>query len=823
MPRAGLRHLSRAHLDSLCSLAACEIVNTRSCVAFDSYVLSESSMFVHPTKFMIKTCGTTTLLACVPALLTMAAELGLTPVGAKYSRASYKFPAVQPAPHQGFEQELLSLEHTFAATLGAGTAQVLGDHRSGLQWHIWAASRPAPAGAVQLRPAADARTTLEVCMTGLCPERALVYWKSRSPTALAMRENAGIHRLFPGWDIVDSDFEPCGYSMNALLGEAFANIHITPEDGFSYASVELCGLNPTEANAKMALIADIFRPQQMVVALSSQAADEHYHEQTEAAAAAEAALARLARKPGSLEGGLVRNGGATWAEAAHARVMFQRFLSPSAVRIPSAPEGPQVHAVMCKPSAPAPAPVPMAWEEEELQVASQQSTGAGPGTPPLERGCSMESEQSYQQEAKKPKLEAAPAAPKEVWEAEAAAALVAAQLGAQRLPATGTALDEHLRQLAKGAAAAHEDAFYTVDVGAALSRFEEWRRALPRVAPFYAVKCCGDPALVATLVALGAGFDCASPAEMELVLQHGAAPERIVYAHAVKPTSHIAAARAMGVGLMTFDSMYELDKAAATHPGASLVLRMHAADPHARCQLGNKFGAMPYEVEPLLLRAVSLGMRVVGLSFHIGSGAEDPEAFAVAIAQARTCFDAATRLGLPPLTLLDIGGGFSGGALGAAATAINKALDLHFPAEQGVNVIAEPGRFFAESTHTLCCAVYGKRVRPADEIGEDTDSHQYYLTDGLYGSFNCLLYDHATVEPRLLTPPMDAPQHKSTLFGPTCDGIDQVAAATMLPELAPGDWLRFDRMGAYTRCAGSGFNGFSNALMPTHYVFCRDR
>jgi ornithine decarboxylase len=182
------------------------------------------------------------------------------------------------------------------------------------------------------------------------------------------------------------------------------------------------------------------------------------------------------------------------------------------------------------------------------------------------------------------------------------------------------------------------------------------------------------------------------------------------------------------------------------------------------------------------------------------------------------------RLGLPPFTLLDIGGGFSAGTLGAAAMVINTALDMHFPTEDGVKVIAEPGRFFAESTHTLCCAVYGKRVRPKDEICDETDSHQYYILDGLYGSFNCVLYDHATVEPRLLTPTIyaDAQKYKSTIFGPTCDGIDQVASACLLPELSPGDWLRFDRMGAYTRSAGSAFNGFSNAMIPTHYVFCRD-
>jgi len=137
-------------------------------------------------------------------------------------------------------------------------------------------------------------------------------------------------------------------------------------------------------------------------------------------------------------------------------------------------------------------------------------------------------------------------------EKEEAVALVASRFNAQSL--LPSEMDDTLREYAK--AAADSDAFFTVDVGAVLSRFEEWQRALPRVTPYYAVKCCSEPAVIASLVALGAGFDCASPAEMELVIEHGATPERIVYAHAVKPVIHINAARAMGVSLMTFDSKY---------------------------------------------------------------------------------------------------------------------------------------------------------------------------------------------------------------------------------------------------------------------------
>lgn len=42
-------------------------------------------------------------------------------------------------------------------------------------------------------------------------------------------------------EIDDFVFEPCGYSMNGCDGKGFSTIHVTPEEGFSYASLELTG------------------------------------------------------------------------------------------------------------------------------------------------------------------------------------------------------------------------------------------------------------------------------------------------------------------------------------------------------------------------------------------------------------------------------------------------------------------------------------------------------------------------------------------------------------------------------------------------------
>lgn len=54
-------------------------------------------------------------------------------------------------------------------------------------------------------------------------------------------EASGIRKLLRGSEIDDYVFEPCGYSMNGSEGKAFSTIHVTPEEAFSYASLELSG------------------------------------------------------------------------------------------------------------------------------------------------------------------------------------------------------------------------------------------------------------------------------------------------------------------------------------------------------------------------------------------------------------------------------------------------------------------------------------------------------------------------------------------------------------------------------------------------------
>ena len=298
----------------------------------------------------------------------------------------------------------------------------------------------------------------------------------------------------------------------------------------------------------------------------------------------------------------------------------------------------------------------------------------------------------------------------------------------------------------------------------------------------------------------------------------GIGPEKVIYANPCKTRNYIRHAKSRDVRMMTFDNIEELNKINMIFPEAELILRIRLmSDTSAQCPLNIKFGCDPEVVAPgLLTAAAEMGINVVGISFHVGSGCHDANAYKTAISHARQLFDVGRTLG-HPMTILDIGGGFPGFpsdviTFEQIAHVVNESVDEHFPADFGARVIAEPGRFLAASAYTLCCNVMAKTMVPASRITEDDDDDcidgfMYYINDGVYGSFNCILYDHFQPEGKPLF------RHQlaltwASVWGPTCDGLDQVLQKCRLPRLTEGDWITFENMGAYTCAAGSEFNGF---------------
>ncbi|KAJ0770353.1 putative adenosylmethionine decarboxylase [Helianthus annuus] len=235
----GLRELDFKSLEQVLHLVQCTVVSALGNQHFDSYVLSESSLFVYPTKIIIKTCGTTQLLKSVQPFIHLARTLNLHIVALRYTRGSFIFPQAQPHPHTSFHEEVVYLEDNIPANLCYRKASVIPSKLTSHSWHVFSAA--------VVKYSDDILYTVEVCMTDLDQTLARKFFrhpndgKNGDSAGREMTEATGINRINPNAQICDFAFDPCGYSMNAIDGDRYSTIHVTPEDGFSYASFECVG------------------------------------------------------------------------------------------------------------------------------------------------------------------------------------------------------------------------------------------------------------------------------------------------------------------------------------------------------------------------------------------------------------------------------------------------------------------------------------------------------------------------------------------------------------------------------------------------------
>lgn len=336
------------------------------------------------------------------------------------------------------------------------------------------------------------------------------------------------------------------------------------------------------------------------------------------------------------------------------------------------------------------------------------------------------------------------------------------------------------------------DSYYTLDLHTLKSVYDEWSTILPNVKPYYAVKCNPSIDIVKTLAELGSNFDCASPAEIDLVLDLGVSPDRILYANPCKRIEDIMHAKKNKITRTTFDSVCELKKIAKVYPEMELFLRIRADDPSARCNLGVKYGAEERDWDSLLFNANSLGLNVIGVSFHVGSYASCSDVFYEAIEKAEKAITICRGHGFKPY-IIDIGGGFSA----------TQGLPKNIKPIKGITIIAEPGRFFAETIMTLYTPIIGTK-----------GDGQLTISESIYGAFNCIVFDHYTPQVKMVLDEfkneIDGKKKNFIIFGSTCDGGDLISKQYSLPEDTDyGHWLVWENFGAYSTAACTNFNGIA--------------
>jgi ornithine decarboxylase len=366
--------------------------------------------------------------------------------------------------------------------------------------------------------------------------------------------------------------------------------------------------------------------------------------------------------------------------------------------------------------------------------------------------------------------------------------------------------------LLKELAHKHGTPLFVVDHNAVRGNYHEFKRYLPRVQAYYAVKANPDPAIIRSLYEIGASFDVASIAEFNLVydnIRNSPADTRqnfiwdkVIYSNPIKDRRTLEELDPYKP-LVAFDNAEEINKVRKHAPNAGLALRIRVPNTGSMVELSSKFGASPGEAVDLIARAFDAGLTVEGLGFHVGSQCTNFENYVQALSTSASIMEESEARGYK-LKLLDIGGGFPARydrtvrPFRELARILSAELNRLFP--KSLEILAEPGRFMVGTTATLVAEVIGKSERDGKRC--------YYINDGIYHTFSGILFDHCQYHLKAFK---KGSKYISSVFGPTCDALDTISQAEDLPDLKLGDLVYSENIGAYSHASSTCFNGFPPA------------
>lgn len=365
--------------------------------------------------------------------------------------------------------------------------------------------------------------------------------------------------------------------------------------------------------------------------------------------------------------------------------------------------------------------------------------------------------------------------------------------------------------------------FYLINLSQVEKQIFKWKELFPNIVPHYAVKANTDKRIIQLLHSHGCSFDCASKFEIENVIATNhlqtkrEIKKKIIFAHPIKKNGDLKFAQTCGVKKTVVDSIEELEKLNSLNlKKFDLLIRIMTDDSGSVCRFSSKFGCDVEEAKTLIVYAQEHGLTIAGVCFHVGSGCKDPQSYEKALNDVKTLFDYGKEHDMK-MNMIDIGGGFSDAVEDPKAEQLLKEIsvivhrslnDLFFSSgdyDNNIQVIAEPGRFFSAPVSTLVVQIIGKKKKRDGSL-------VYYLSDGLYGSFNNIIFDHYEFDPIVLSSsPQQHEEEKkkknSIFFGPTCDSLDIIWKGEF-KELQESDILFFKNLGSYSISAASPFNGY---------------
>lgn len=338
-------------------------------------------------------------------------------------------------------------------------------------------------------------------------------------------------------------------------------------------------------------------------------------------------------------------------------------------------------------------------------------------------------------------------------------------------------------------------------------KIAEYEACFPGASIHYAMKANAEAKVLTAVHEAGAGFEAASLYELHALEALRVAPDQIIYGSSVKPVGHIRTFWEYGVDRFAVDCPSEIQKVASVAPGARIYVRVAVDDTGSVFRFSEKFGADKVSVVPLLQNANALGLIPYGISFHVGSQASNPCAWANAIDALGPIMGQLVELGIE-IEALNLGGGFpcqyaSTEARIALDEIAKETLNAYGNLPYQPRLILEPGRDLVAESASAVATVIGRA---------DRREHSWLFLDlGVYnGLFEAMAYQGSTrYRVTSARPSYSAGEAMFALAGPTGDSPDVITREALLPrDIEIGDRLIFHDVGAYSLVTTCSFNGF---------------
>jgi ornithine decarboxylase len=359
----------------------------------------------------------------------------------------------------------------------------------------------------------------------------------------------------------------------------------------------------------------------------------------------------------------------------------------------------------------------------------------------------------------------------------------------------------------------HGTPLFILDHDKIRENYRTFKKHLPRVQCYYAVKANSTQQIIETLFKEGSSFVVASYNEFMQVYQYikhfdkkdkkHFVWDKIIFSNTIKDKGTLSKIKQYKP-LVTYDNSDELKKLKDHCETAGLVVRLKVPDTGSQVEMSSKFGAEPADAQKLIQQAFDMGLKVEGISFHVGSQCTNFDNFTAALAITSEIFNNARKKGFN-LNLVDIGGGFpvpydpQVPEFRVLASLLNSEFKRLFPDD--IEILAEPGRFIVATAASLISEIIGKARRDGKVF--------YHINDGVYHTFSGVVYDHWIPNFSAIK---EGEKEICAVVGPTCDSFDKITLSAELPaNLEVGDFLFTENIGAYSTASSTKFNGFDGA------------